>query len=198
MENLEFGDIMHSSQAVVPQTIIQLSNKVLACVLSIIIGVGVLSLLAQLKIVLPWTPVPITGQTFGVALLALLWGSRLSLATFMTYLTIGFLGAPIFAGGLSGLLIGPTFGYLVGMLLASFVVGRLSDKGWSKSFPKALGAAYVGSTIIFSCGVLGLALFLPSEKLFLAGVAPFLLGDLIKNLLAAYSVSKISKEAYSL
>ena len=189
---------MHSSQAVVPQTIIQLSNKVLGYVLSIMIGVGMLSLLAQLKIVLPWTPVPITGQTFGVALLALLWGSRLSLATFMTYLAVGFLGVPIFAGGLSGLLIGPTFGYLVGMLLASFAVGRLSDKGYGKTFTKALAAAYVGSLIIFTCGVIGLSFFLPMNKLFLAGVAPFLIGDLIKNLLAAYSVSRISKEASSL
>lgn len=185
---------MYTSKAIVPQTLIQYPHKILGNVLSIIVGVGMLSLLAQLKISLPWTPVPITGQTFGVALLALLWGSRLSFATFMSYLAIGFLGAPVFAGGLTGLLIGPTFGYLLGMLLSSFVVGKFSDMGWSKSFPKALGAAYVGSVIIFSCGVLGLAFFLPADKLFFAGIAPFLLGDLIKNLLAAYSVSKISKK----
>jgi biotin transport system substrate-specific component len=183
---------MHTSKAFVPYTITQLPNKVLATVTSIIIGVGMLSLLAQLKIILPWTPVPITGQTFGVALLALLWGSRLSLTTFATYLGLGFLGAPIFASGLSGLLIGPTFGYLVGMLIASWVIGKLSDKGWGSSFKKAFFACYLGSAIIFSCGLVGLSFFIPSNQLFFAGVLPFLVGDLIKNTLAAFTISRVS------
>lgn len=182
---------MYISKALVPNIIIQRANQTLGSVISIVIGVGMLALLAQLKITLPWTPVPITGQTFGVALLALLWGSRLSLTTFATYLGLGFLGAPIFAGGLSGAMIGPTFGYLIGMLIASFVVGFLSDRGWGKSFFRALVAAYVGSFCIFLCGSFVLSFFVPKGQAFALGVLPFLLGDLIKNTLAAASVSSL-------
>ncbi len=182
---------MHTSKAFVPASMTRFSNKAVATVVSLFLGVVMLSLLAQLKITLPWTPVPVTGQTFGVALLALIWGSRLSLATFASYLGLGFIGAPVFAGGASGFLIGPTFGYLVGMLAASWCVGKLSDRGWSESFPKALAACYLGSLIIFSCGVIGLSFFIPAKALLISGVLPFLPGDLIKNLLAAGTVAKL-------
>lgn len=176
---------MQTSKALVPELIIKFPEKTKATVISFLLGLGMLSALAQLKFVLPWTPVPITGQTFGVALLALLWGSRLSFSVFATYMGIGFLGAPVFAGGASGFLIGPTMGYLGGMFIASWVVGKLSDRGWTESFWKALFACYIGSAIIFSFGVFGLSFFIPSEKLLIAGVLPFLPGDLLKNLLAA-------------
>lgn len=80
---------------------------------------------------------------------------------------------------------GPTMGYLAGMFIASWVVGKLSDKGWTESFPKALAACYVGSLIIFLCGAWGLSFFIPANKVLIAGVLPFLPGDLLKNLLAA-------------
>lgn len=182
---------MYSSNALIPKAIVKMPHKFVTTFLSMFIGVVLLSLCAQIKISLAWTPVPITGQTFGVALLSLLWGSRLSLATFVSYLAVGFLGAPIFAGGMSGLLIGPTFGYLIGMMFASWVIGKLSDFGWSADFKKALAACYIGSLITFSCGMLGLSIFLPLNKLFIAGVLPFMPGDLIKNLLAAFSVCKL-------
>lgn len=182
---------MHSSKAFIPVTLIKFPNHAKAVVVSIFLGVTMLALLAQIKIILPWTPVPITGQTFGVALLALIWGSRLSLGTFATYLGLGFIGAPVFAGGASGLIIGPTFGYLVGMLVASWLVGKLSDRGWSESFPKALIACYMGSLIIFSCGVIGLSFFVPVKALLISGVLPFLPGDLIKNILAAWTVRRL-------
>jgi biotin transport system substrate-specific component len=182
---------MNTSKALVPSTITQRSNLALTSLLSVIAGVGLLALCAQIKIPLSWTPVPVTGQTFGVALLALLWGSRLSLATFTTYLVVGFLGAPVFAGGVSGLLIGPTFGYLIGMMFASWLIGKLSDVGWSRNFLKALGACYVGSLVTFTCGIIGLSFFIPADKLLMAGVIPFLPGDLIKNILAAFTTSRL-------
>jgi biotin transport system substrate-specific component len=185
---------MNSSKAFIPSAVGHLPNKYMVSFLSVCMGVSMLALLAQIKISLPWTPVPITGQTFGVALLALLWGSRLSFATFATYLGLGFIGAPIFAGGMSGLLIGPTFGYLAGMFIASGVVGVLSDKGWGRSFWRGLAAAYIGSLIIFSCGILVLSFFIPKSQLLIAGVLPFLPGDLIKNILAAMLVSRLPTE----
>lgn len=182
---------MHTSKAYVASLIDIFPNKLIGSLTVVAGGIVMLSLLAQLKIALPWTPVPITGQTFGVALLALLWGSRLSLATFAGYLFLGFAGAPVLAGGASGFSFGPTMGYLAGMLLASWVVGKLSDRGWGRSFWTALFACYVGSFLIFSCGVIGLSFFIPAKGLLIAGVLPFLPGDLIKNTLAAWSVSRL-------
>ena len=184
---------MTHSKALIHTYVHQTDFKILKTIAAVLGGVILMSLLAQVRIVLPWTPVPITGQTFGVAVLALLWGSRLSLVTFATYLFFGAIGAPIFAGGISGLTVGPTLGYLGGMLIASIVVGRLSDRGWANHFKTALGASYIGSMIIFSCGVFGLSFYIPKDQLFIAGVLPFLPGDLIKNILAAAIASQSTK-----
>lgn len=182
---------MYSSKAFVPLKINQQTNQFVASAAFVTLGVIMLALLAQVKITLAWTPVPITGQTFGVSLLALAWGSRLSGMTFVTYLSAGFLGAPVFAGGAAGLSVGPTFGYLVGMFVASMIVGHLSDRGWSSSFKKAIMACYIGSFLTFTCGLIGLSFFIPKEHLLTAGLLPFLPGDLIKNTLAANLMSRI-------
>ncbi len=182
---------MNLSKAYISSHLKAYPHKQLATLAVCIGGVLILSILAQLRIVLPWTPVPITGQTFGVALIALLYGSRLSLAIFSSYLGLGFIGMPIFAGGVSGMILGPTFGYLVGMLIASWCVGKLSDRGWGRRFFTALAACYVGSALIFLCGIIGLSFFMPFKSLFVAGVLPFMFGDFIKNCLAAWSVSRI-------
>ena len=182
---------MYLSRAFVPMQINRTNNQILASVLSIITGVALLAFLAQIKITLHWTPVPITGQTFGVAMLALMWGSRLFLITFLTYLGIGFLGAPVFAGGLSGLLVGPTFGYLLGMLMSSWVIGKLSDTGWGENFRTALAACYIGSVITFLFGVGVLGFFIPTDKLFVTGVLPFLPGDLLKNIIASVLITRL-------
>lgn len=153
--------------------------------LSILIGLALLSLLAQVAIPLPWTPVPITGQTLGVALLGLSWGGRRAGLIFLAYLLLGSLGLPIFAMGKSGFLFGPTFGYLVGMAAASFIVGQLADRGLTRSFWGALLASYIGSAVIFGLGLFGLSFFVPGQDLLMAGLLPFLPGDLIKNLISA-------------
>ncbi len=161
-------------------------------VLSVFAGVALLSALAQVQIPLPFTPVPITGQTFGVTLIALLWGRKLGAASILTYLTIGFLGAPVFATP-TGALWGPTFGYLLGMFLSSFVIGGLADRGWSKTFPRALAAGFLGSVCVFSLGALVLSAFVPKGSVFAMGILPFLPGDLIKTSLAALIASRASK-----
>jgi biotin transport system substrate-specific component len=151
-----------------------------------ILGAIALAVLAQVRVTLPWTPVPITGQTFGVALMALLFGARVAGPAIALYVIAGALGAPVFSGGLGGLgSLGPTLGYLGGMVVASFVVGALADRGWARRFWTALGAAYVGSAITFACGLAVLSAYLPSEALLGAGLLPFLAGDAIKNTLAA-------------
>ena len=130
------------SQALIPQTLIKFENKVIAEIIAFAAGVSLISLLAQVAITLPWTPVPITGQTLGVALVALSWGRQRAISIMLGYLSFGALGLPIFALGKSGLSIGPTLGYLVGMLISSYVVGALSDRGYTTSFKKSLMAAF--------------------------------------------------------
>ncbi len=163
------------------------------------VGVMFVALLAQLTIPLPWTPVPITGQTFGVALMALLFGRNRSLAVMTAYLLIGGLGAPVFSAGTAGLELGPTVGYLFGMSLGALVIGELADRGARASWLGAFFAAACGSVITFTFGVAVLALYLEPTfgltksgahgptlgALMTMGVLPFLPGDFLKNALAA-------------
>src|SRR3989344_2031632 len=176
---------MNQELALVPQYIIQRGNKIQANVLSVVLGVLCLSMLAQIAIPLPWTPVPITGQTFGVTLIALMWGRKRALATILSYLALGALGLPIFAMGKAGFSFGPTTGYLIGMAVATYWMGFLSDQGWTKSWLRLYLTAVSGSIIIFSCGVAVLSLFIPTQNLLSAGVLPFLPGDFLKTLISS-------------
>ncbi len=172
---------MHQEQALIPQYIIQRGNQIRDNVLFVLAGIISLSLLAQIAIPLPWTPVPITGQTFGVSLIALMWGRKRSVAIVLIYLSLGALGLPIFALAKSGFIMGPTIGYLIGMAFASYWMGLLADIGWTKTFLRTWLSAFSGSLIIFSFGILVLSFFIPSKDLLIAGVLPFLPGDFIKT-----------------
>jgi biotin transport system substrate-specific component len=173
------------SQAFVAETLEKRGNTLIENIAAIAGGVILLSLLAQVAIPLPFTPVPITGQTFGVALIALMWGAKRGGATVFTYLLVGAAGLPVFANAQAGLAIGPTMGYLLGMLLASFAMGTLADKGFTKTFKKAYAAAFLGSLITFTCGYLVLGYFVGYNHAFALGVVPFIPGDILKTLLAA-------------
>lgn len=157
------------------------AQKVLLNVLSVVAGSVLLSLLARISIVLPFTPVPITGQTFGVAFLALSLGSTRAVSAFALYALEGIVGLPVFAAVTGG----ATMGYLVGMFVASGVVGYLSDIGLAKTVPRAFLCCVLGSFCVFSFGLIGLAFFVPANTLLKVGLLPFIPGDLIKNLLAA-------------
>lgn len=147
------------------------------------------ALAAQVVIPLPWTPVPITGQTFAVLLTGALLGSRLGALAMIAYLIEGASGLPFFRsgnGGLHYLLASPTAGYLFSYPLAAFVTGWLAERGWDKRFPKAAAAMAIGSIVILLCGWSWLALFYTSARnAWSIGVAPFLLGDIVKIALAA-------------
>lgn len=183
---------MKNSQALVSSFVISRGNHLTYNLAAILSGVVVLSLLAQVSIPLPWTPVPITGQTFAVALIALMWGLKRGFASVLSYLVLGASGLPIFAAAKSGIG-GPTTGYLFGMLAGSLVMGTLSDLGWTKTFRKALLASYLGSVCVFTFGLIGLSFFIPRESLFVAGLYPFLFGDLLKNTMAAMLVTQSEK-----
>ncbi len=149
-------------------------------------GVLVLALAAQIQILLPISPVPITGQTFAVLILATLYGSKLGPATVLSYLALGAAGLPVFAGGAAGAarLFGPTAGYLFGFLVAAIVVGALAEKGWDRRPATTAASMVLGNLVIYAFGVAWLSRFVASEKLLAAGVLPFLLGDALKIALA--------------
>ncbi|MDQ2691974.1 MAG: biotin transporter BioY, partial [Chloroflexota bacterium] len=94
-------------------------------------GAIFMAVLAQLKIALPFTPVPLTGQTFAVLLVGATLGAKRGTASILLYIALGALGLPVFAGGASGLayLSGATLGYLVGFVIAAYVIGRLAERG---------------------------------------------------------------------
>lgn len=181
------------SQAAIPAIISSKSkNQTLYFILSVTAGVGFIAALAQVSIPLPWTPVPITGQTFAVALVSLLMGRRAAGATLAAYLGLGAMGVPVFAGLASGLFFAPTLGYLLGMFVAAEVVGALADRGWGRKFWTALVACYAGSACTFASGLLVLSYFVPGKELLAAGLLPFMIGDLIKNTLAASLASRFN------
>jgi biotin transport system substrate-specific component len=141
--------------------------------------------LAQVSIPLPFTPVPITGQTLGVLLSGIVLGSRRAALAMALYLLEGTLGLPFFAGGRSGLG-GPTTGYLLSFPLAAFLTGLLAERGWDRKPLTAALAMLTGSLAIFTLGALWLSSFVGgAQKAFLLGVLPFLPGDLLKTTIAA-------------
>lgn len=154
----------------------------------ILIGFNLLLIAAAyVTINLPFSPVPITGQTFGVLLLAMALGRTRSLAIVGAYILEGMVGLPVFAGGKAGIvaLAGPTGGYIIGFLAAAYVAGFLSDRGWSGSYIKSVAAMTFGTAIIFACGLTWLTQFVPGNALLAAGLIPFIPGAIIKIGLAA-------------
>lgn len=152
--------------------------------------------LAQVAIHLPFTPVPITGQTLGVLLVGASYGAGLGAATVLLYLAMAAAGLPVLApdetgahaGGLEVLrALSVTGGYLWGFVLAAGLVGWLARRGWDRAFPSAIGAMLLGSVVIYAVGVpwLMAAADLPLQQGLEFGLYPFVIGDLLKLLAAA-------------
>lgn len=152
-----------------------------------VIGVGFIALTAQIRIPVPGSPVPITGSTLGVLLVAAAYGSRMGSATVGAYLAAGVAGAPIFQAGGSGMaaINGATGGYLVGFLAAAWIVGELAENRWDRVPWMAVLAMIIGNIVIYACGVTHLSGIVGWDRVWALGVAPFLIGDAIKIALAA-------------
>ena len=146
------------------------------------------ALAAQLVIPLPFTTVPVTGQVFAVLLTGALLGSRLGALAMSAYLIEGASGLPFFYGGRGGaahLLLSETAGYLWAYPAAAYVTGLLAERGWDRRYLTAAAAMALGSAVILFGGWAGLLRFWTPAEAFYRGVAPFILGDLIKIALAA-------------
>jgi len=178
--------------------------------LALALGVAALTgLLAQLRIQLPWSPVPITGQTLGVLLAGVLLGKWWGGISLTIYAGLGLAGLPWFQNFSSGLayLSGPTGGYIVGFILAALFLGYFTDKYIrSRSFSVMLGLMLFASLIlVYVPGLLQLGLWLNLVKgqpatfneLLMMGAVPFIAGDVTKAVVAALIARGITpKTAY--
>jgi biotin transporter BioY len=153
--------------------------------ITLVVGFTLLTaLLAQIKIPLGFTPVPITGQTLAVMLTGAALGSRRGAAAMTLYLVAG-AWLPFFAGGASGFVWGlASGGYIIGFIPAAYLVGFLSERGWDRRVWIIL-AMLLGNIVLYIPGLLQLSIFVPERNVFEIGLYPFILGDLIKIYLAA-------------
>lgn len=167
-------------------------------------------LAAQLRIPLPWSPVPITGQTFAAILSGVLLGKWWGGASMVIYLGLGLAGVPWFNGfsGGMGQLVGPTGGYLIGFILASLFIGDMTDRYVrARSFTSMLILMLIANfLIIHALGLVQLGLWLTLVKgstvsfgeLLWLGTIPFIPGDVTKAVVAALIARGITpKEAYN-
>jgi biotin transport system substrate-specific component len=158
-------------------------------VLLVAAGTLLVAAMAQVAIPLPFTPVPLTGQTFAVLLVGAALGSKRGAASLGLYTAAGTLGLPFFAGGKSGLS-GATVGYLLGFIAAAYVIGLLAERGMDRSFRTSALPFLVGTAVIYLFGATWLAFsfhMTPAEA-FARGVVPFLVGDAIKLALAGVAL----------
>jgi biotin transport system substrate-specific component len=147
--------------------------------------------LAQIEIKLPFTPVPITGQTLGVLLVGASLGAGLGAVSTALYLLQGALGLPFFSGGGSGAafltLSSATGGYLWGFVLSAAVVGALAERRWDPSVRSSIGEMFLGEVILYAVAIPWLmqALDVSLARALELGLAPFVVGDTLKLFAAA-------------
>ncbi len=156
-----------------------------AATFSLVAGFALLTALAaQIRIPLPFTPVPITGQTFAVLLAGAALGSVAGAASQALYVLLGAAGLPFYAGGSSGwaYATGATGGYLVGFIAAAWIVGALAERKQDRTVATAIPAFLLGSVMIHLFGVPWLAATLDVGWPEAAGLGsvPFVPGDLVK------------------
>lgn len=162
---------------------VEAGNAIVRAIALVVAGSLLLTLSAKVQV--PFWPVPMTMQTFVVLLIGATYGSRLAAATVLAYLAQGALGLPVFAkGGGLAYMMGPTGGYLVGFLLAAWVVGALAERGYDRRVLTALPMFLLGDLLIFLFGAGWLATLIGVEKAWVAGVVPFLPAEALKIALA--------------
>ena len=161
-----------------------------AITVALVVGFALLTAAAaQLEVHLGFTPVPLTGQTLVVLLSGAALGSRAGAASQLLYVFLGAAGLPFYAGGSGGweVVSGATGGYLFGFVVAAWAVGKLAESRQDRRIGTALGAFLTGNLIIYAFGIAGLmaATNMSLEAAVANGMAPFIVGDTIKVLLAA-------------
>jgi biotin transport system substrate-specific component len=152
----------------------------------VLAGTVLIALSALFSVHVPWTPVPLTLQTFSVLLVGASLGTVRGGISALLYVVVGMAGAPWFAGHASGWSFA-SFGYLVGFVVAGSVVGWLAERGGDRTALRTAGTMAIGNVVVYAFGVTGLMRFLDIglTKALALGCTPFLVGDLLKIALAA-------------
>jgi biotin transport system substrate-specific component len=157
--------------------------------LLVLAGTALVAGAAQISVKLPFTPVPITGQTFAVLLVGASLGCVLGTASLMLYLWLGVAGAPIYAHHDSGwsVITSASGGYIVGFVLAAALTGFLAERRWDRRLSSSIGLMLTGNVVIYLVGLPWLAIVLNTnlEKTLEYGLYPFIPGDTFKLYLAA-------------
>jgi biotin transport system substrate-specific component len=173
-------------QAVLPR------SSLATDVLLVLAGTAFVSLCAPISIHLGFTPVPITGQTFAVLLVAAAYGTVRGTASLLLYLLIGIAGAPVYAEQGHGweVFSGATGGYIVGFVVAAALTGYLAERGWDRRFSTSVTVMLTGNVVIYVFGLLWLhhSLGVNWPKALEYGLYPFVPGDIFKLYLAALAL----------
>ena len=178
-----------ASTFVAPATLADLlpASKVRTALL-VLAGALLTAVAAQISFTVPWTPVPITGQTFAVLLVGAGLGSRRGAASQALYVVLGAAGLPFYADGEGGwtAATGATAGYLVGFVAAAYVVGLLAERRQDRSFVTSVPAMLTGSAVVYLFGTTWLAhhLGVSGAEAVELGLTPFVIGDALKLLAA--------------
>lgn len=172
----------------VPVIADRLLRRTLVTDIALVLGGALLTaLLAQVYIPLPL--VPITGQTVAVLLVGATLGANRGALSMVAYAALGMVGLPVFSEAQSGVgvVLGATGGYIVGFVLSAYLVGRLSERAWDRTFLKAAATFVAGTVVTFLVGLPWLAAVadLGLQDALANGLYPFLLPGLVKALFVA-------------
>ncbi|KAB3527659.1 biotin transporter BioY [Alkaliphilus serpentinus] len=158
---------------------------------------ALICILSYVYLPIPFSTVPITGQTLGIMLAGSLLKTRQAVLSVLIFLIIGFIGIPVFAGGASGIsvLMGPTGGYLIGFLIGVMVIGLL--KGSKNQLVRITAANIIGGIIVvYVLGVswLSYSTGMDLKSAFVAGALYFLIGDIVKVAIASTLAVTLNKQ----
>ena len=188
---------MSDKASTIPSVVLEkvVRGRVAAEMLLVVGASLLIALAAQVSVPLPFTPVPLTLQPLAVILIGVTLGATRGAAAAMLYLLEGASGMPVFAGGGSGIvwLLGPTAGYLYSYPLAAGLAGFISERGWGGTLLRATTGMLAALGVIYLGGWSWLALQFGAQKAWTAGVAPFVIADIVKVAIGAALLPKAQK-----
>lgn len=159
----------------------------------VVAGATLTAVLAQVAV--PLWPVPITGQTLAVLLVGASLGALRGTLSMLLYAVLGIVGLPIFSDATSGwgVVAGPTGGYIVGFVFAASLTGWLAQRSWDRKFLQAAASFLGGTVVTFAFGLpwLAFCLHLNLEQTLQGGLYPFIVGGIVKALIAAALIPSI-------
>ena len=167
----------------------------IANAIGIFLGSLLIAILAQISIHIPFSPVPITGQTIGVLLIGGILGSRKGLLSVTAYIGEGALGLPVFAEMSAGLpvLLGPTGGYIISFVPAVLFIGYLTERNFTISIIPSFISCILATFLILIIGTLSLSFFVGLKSSFMMGFYPFIFVGIMKSFISAIIITTYKK-----